>query len=111
MKIAQFKPHAGLSVASYWAKEPGRRVFICWRPYTSQMFYTRKAVIKFAGYAKGLPTRAALEQFLDELETLDQGRTAPETHHVDSSFASDAALTAADEGDPQDPTAKSRMVT
>ena len=111
MKIALFKPHANLSVTSYWAKEPGARVYICWRPCTSQMFYSRKAVIKFAGYAKGLPTRAALEQFLDELETLDQGRTVVESHPVDRSFASDHALTAADEREPPDPTGETRMVT
>jgi hypothetical protein len=45
--------------------------YIAWKPNLSMFFRVRADLIRWCGYSKGLPTRVALEEWLDQLT--DQG--------------------------------------
>ena len=46
--------------------------FYVWRPHVSVFFRDRKELIRWTGYSKGLPTRVALEEWLDSLAEAPQ---------------------------------------
>lgn len=41
--------------------------YICWKPHVSVIFSVRADLIRWYGYTKGLPTRVALDEWLDSL--------------------------------------------
>lgn len=53
------------------------RYYIAWRPSVSRIFRERNELIRWAGYTKGLPTRVALDEWLDNLGEASQQKTNP----------------------------------
>jgi hypothetical protein len=78
--------------------------FYVWRPHVSVFFLDRKELIRWTGYSKGLPTRVALDEWLD---SLNQGK-APNLEQ-DPTLLKET--TWGPEAHEDDPTANTKMIT
>jgi hypothetical protein len=75
-----FRPNPAVWIRTRWsAVEPGGRIYFCWQPNYSMMFYDSKSVLKFFKYPKNTDTRKALEEFLNEIDQQDAARLAKQS--------------------------------
>jgi hypothetical protein len=121
-KEVSFRPNPAVIIRTRWSPvEPGGRVFICWQPNYSMMFYDSKSVLKFFKYPKNTDTRKALEDFLNEIDEQDAARIAKQSDQAGDSdpipagdfFAPHEREDVSTDGgdyDAVDPTAGTKMI-
>ena len=106
MKTEHFKVPGSLWIERQIRREGPSPVFIAWKPGTSQSFFDRKALLRFAAWPKSTPTGTALREWLDSFDGKDQ--KPDEAQHQEAikqtGFGPEAHL------DPSDPNYQTRTV-
>ena len=95
LKPKRFEKPGALVVEQHIAREGPSPYWIVWRPFTSRMFYDKGEMLKFIRWAKGTPTREALDEWLGnldapaapavDLEAVKREGFGPEAHALDES--------------------------
>ena len=102
----RFERPGSLIIERHVVREGPSPYFVVWRPFTSRMFYDIGEMLRFIRWAKGTPTREALDEWL---LSLDEPKEAP-TVDMDAikreGFGPEAH--ALDESDPNNQT---KMIT
>jgi hypothetical protein len=95
------------------------RFWICYSGYTSLFKADSAAVLKWAKYPKGTPTRDALEKWLKEIDAADAARLAAKAAGklaeepagvVDEAGGFGPEVFAAEELGPEDPNFQTRTI-
>lgn len=67
MKAEQFRA-PGVWVERQLLREGPSPVFVAWKPHVSQMFYSRRSLLRFVAWPAKTPTGDALRAWLDSFE-------------------------------------------